>query len=299
MSVARQDDLVLLVSPDKKRYIILLSPGDVFHTHKGHLEHDHIIGHPLGREINSHLGHPFIALRPSIHDLVMNLRRNSAIVYPKEIGHILLKMSIGPGCHIVEAGTGSGALTTALAFAIRPNGRVYSYDSRANMTKLAAKNLDSLALSDYVELRQRDIRHGFDEKDANALFLDVREPWKYLEQAWEALECGGFFGSIVPTVNQVCSLVAALPCHGFAAVEVCEILIRPYKPVAGRLRPFDRMVAHTGYLIFARSLATVKPSLSQRAAAEQVPFIEPEDNDTSLACQSRPAIEVSQPPSEQ
>ena len=259
MSAAQEDDLVLLISPDRKQYLLRLARGQVFHTHKGRIEHDQIIGQPLGREIRSHLGHPFLALRPSVHDLLMNIKRNSAIVYPKEIGQILLKMSIGPGTHVIEAGTGSGALTAALAYAVRPTGRVYSYDSRGDMIRLAAKNLANLGLTDYVELKQRDIREGFAERDVNALFLDVREPWDYLGQVREALECGGFFGAIVPTVNQVSSLISALASHNFAATEVCEILIRPYKAVASRLRPFDRMVAHTGYLIFSRPLATIAP----------------------------------------
>jgi len=261
MSIAQDNDLILLVSPDKKRYVIRLGHGSVFHTHKGRVEHDALIGQPLGREIRSHLGHSFLVLRPSIHDLLMNLKRNSAIVYPKEIGHILLKMSIGAGCRVVEAGTGSGALTAALAYAVRPTGQVYSYDVREDMTRLAAKNLAALGLSDYVELCTRDIAAGFDQRDVDALFLDVREPWEYLDQAREALDGGGFFGAVVPTVNQVSSLVDGLDRHHFAATEVCEILIRPYKPVPGRLRPFDRMVAHTGYLVFARSLLRPQTSL--------------------------------------
>ena len=279
MSIAHENDLVLLVSPDKKRHIIRLYPGDVFHSHKGHIEHDQLIGQPLGREIKSHLGHPFLALRPSIHDLIMNVRRNSAIVYPKEIGHILLKMSISSGSYVIEAGTGSGALTTALAYAVRPDGRVYSYDSRADMIRLAAKNLNNLGLSSYVQLTQRDVKDGFDERGVNALFLDLREPWDYLDQAREALECGGFFGAIVPTVNQVCNLIRALPRHHFAAPEVCEILIRPYKPVPGRLRPFDRMVAHTGYLIFARPLATTERPASEGDATHQLLSPQARDDD--------------------
>ena len=263
MSVARENDLILLVSPDSKRYILRLSRGSIFHTHRGRVDHDSIIGGPLGQEVRSHLGHPFLALRPSMHDLLMNVKRNSAIVYPKEIGQILLKMNISAGCRVAEAGTGSGALTVALANAVRPTGRVYSYDVREGMTRLAAKNLAELGLEDYVELKQRDIAEGFDERDVDALFLDVREPWEYLEQSREAMEGGGFFGAIVPTVNQVCALVEGLDRHSFAAIEVCEILLRPYKPVSGRLRPFDRMVAHTGYLIFARPLV-LSENLSAR-----------------------------------
>jgi tRNA (adenine57-N1/adenine58-N1)-methyltransferase len=176
-------------------------------------------------------------------------------VYPKEIGYILLKLNVGPGSRIVECGTGSGALTIALAHAVRPDGRVFSYEQREDMIETASKNLANAGLVEWVELKQRDAGEGFDERNADALFLDVRTPWEYLSQAWEALIEGGFFGAIVPTANQVSALIEGLDEHGFHGVEVCEILLRYFKPVAERLRPTDRMVGHTGYLIFARRLA--------------------------------------------
>jgi tRNA (adenine57-N1/adenine58-N1)-methyltransferase len=265
VGIAQEDDWVVLVSPDHKRYTIRLSSEATFHTHKGHIQHSDIIGLPLGREITSHLGSPFLVLRPSLHDQIMNVRRASAIVYPKEIGLILLKMSIGPGCRVIEAGCGSGALTTALASMVRPTGRVHSYDSRDDMCKLTARNLAAMGLSEYVEIKCRDIALGFEQQNVNAVFLDVREPWDYLEQVREAIEPGGFFGALVPTVNQISRLLAALAEEGFADTEVCELLLRPYKPVSGRLRPFDRMIAHTGYLIFSRPL--VQPGA--QAATDQ------------------------------
>jgi tRNA (adenine57-N1/adenine58-N1)-methyltransferase len=118
-------------------------------------------------------------------------------------------------------------------------------------------------LLDWVELKQRDIAEGFDEREADAVFLDVRTPWLYLPQAWEALGEGGFFGAVVPTANQVSELLAGLEQQAFRDVEVCELLLRSYKPVADRLRPSDRMVAHTGYLIFARRLAQALPTSTE------------------------------------
>jgi tRNA (adenine57-N1/adenine58-N1)-methyltransferase len=155
---------------------------------------------------------------------------------------------------VIEAGSGSGALTLAMARAVAPHGRVYSYESRPEMQRNALRNLQRVGLSDYVEFKMRDIADGFDETGVDALFLDVRTPWDYLGQAYRALKGGGFFGSLVPTTNQVSDSVAGLEANHFGDIEVEELLLRAYKPVPERLRPADTMVGHTGYLIFARKI---------------------------------------------
>jgi tRNA (adenine57-N1/adenine58-N1)-methyltransferase len=254
VDVAAEGDLVLLLSGDEKRFIIRLEAGAEFHTHRGRLLHDDIIGQPLGRVVHSHLGEPFVALQPSTHDLIMNVSRATQIVYPKEIGYVLLKLGVGPGARVIEAGSGSGALALALAYHVRPTGRVYSYEVRPDMARLAAKNLERVGLNEFVEIKQRDIAEGFDERDVDACFLDVRTPWDYLDQVYEALKGGGFFGALVPTTNQVADLLAGLQARPFADIEACEIMLRQYKPVPARLRPMDRLTAHTGYLIFARKV---------------------------------------------
>jgi tRNA (adenine57-N1/adenine58-N1)-methyltransferase len=194
-------------------------------------------------------------LQPSTLDLIMQVKRTSQIIYPKEVGYLLLKMNIFPGQHVVEAGTGSGALTLALARAVQPGGRVHTYEEREEFQENARKNIERVGLAPFVDFKVRDIREGFDERDANALFLDVREPWLFLQQAHAALAGGGFFGALVPTTNQVSDVLAEMERLGrWIEVEVSEILHRFYKPNAERLRPADRMVAHTGYLIFARKV---------------------------------------------
>ena len=254
MTIAHENDLVLLIGPRSKRFIIRLQAGAAQHTHKGIIKHDILIGQPLGRQVKSHLGHSFLVLEPSTHDLIMNVRRNTQIIYPKEAGYALLKMNLFGGQRVVEAGSGSGALTLALARTVAPEGRVYSYESRPEMQRNAIRNLERVGLSDYVEFKTRDIAEGFDEIDVDALFLDVRTPWDYLTQARCALKGGGFFGSLVPTTNQVSHLIAGLEHYSFGHIEVEELLVRAYKPVAERLRPADTMVGHTGYLIFARKI---------------------------------------------
>ena len=258
MRVAQEGDLVLLMAQNRKRFIVRLERGGRLQSHKGIIGYDDLIDQPLGREIHSHLGHPFLVLAPSFHDLIKDLRRTTQIMFPKDIGYLLLKMDIGTGSRVVEAGTGSGGLTLALARAVSPAGRVFSYDVRESVVDLARKNLTRVGLGEWVDFRVRDIAQGFDEQDVDALFLDVRSPWDYLSPAWQALKSGGFFGAILPTANQVSQLIRSLPQIGFGMTEVEELLLRPYKAVPDRLRPADRMVAHTGYLVFARKLVNLE-----------------------------------------
>ncbi|NPA05817.1 MAG: tRNA (adenine-N1)-methyltransferase [Chloroflexi bacterium] len=252
---AQAGDWVQLTEAKSHRFFLIrLTPGQTLHTHRGVLKHDDIIGAVWGSQVTTHLGTPFYVLPPTLSDILRETRRRTQIIFPKDIGYILLKLNIGPGSHVIEAGTGSGALTTALAYAVGESGRVYSYERRADMQALARQNLAQWGLEDRVVFHLRDIADGFLERDVPALFLDVPTPEMYIAQARAALRPGGFFGALVPTTNQVSRLLQALEEHGFGFIEVAEILLRYYKPVAERLRPTDRMVAHTGYLIFARPL---------------------------------------------
>jgi tRNA (adenine57-N1/adenine58-N1)-methyltransferase catalytic subunit len=257
-TTTQEGDLVRLVSPTNKVYLVRLAPGGQLHTHRGIVNFDAIIGIPWGSQIFTHTGSLYYLLQPSLSDILRETKRNTQIMYPKDIGFILVTMGIGPGAQVLEAGTGSGAFTTALAWAVGPQGHVYSYDNRPEMQNLARKNLDRLGLLERVTLKERDVAEGFDEQGVDALFLDLQNPYEYLPQVRQALKSGGYFGSILPTTNQVSRLVYVFHANGFAFVDVCEIILRYYKPVAERLRPVDRMVAHTGYLIFARALLKVE-----------------------------------------
>jgi len=260
---AQAGDLAELVSLSKKIYFIRLNHGDKVQTHRGVIHHEDLIGKSWGSQVHSHIGSPYFMLQPSIHDLVKEIRRSTQIIYPKDLGLIMIKMNIGPGIHIIEAGTGSGGMTSALAWAVGPEGRITSYDNRQDMQNLARKNLDRLGLVDRVEFKHGDISDGFQEKNVDALFLDVPNPYDYIEQAREALMPGGHFGSILPTTNQVTSLLASLRRFDFTFTDVCEIMLRYYKPTPERLRPTDRMVAHTGYLVFSRPIIPSEFNLQQ------------------------------------
>lgn len=265
-------DLVQLVSPTNKKFFIRLTPGMQLHTHRGVVSHDELIGVPWGSEVHSHTGSSYILLKPTLHDLLIETKRNTQIMYPKDIGYILLKMGIGEGQIVLEAGTGSGALTSAFAWYVGKEGKVISYDLRSDIQNLAYKNLQKLGLENRVILKAKDIGLGFDETDADALFLDLPNPFDYVEQVLKALKPGGNFGAILPTTNQVQRLLSALNRHRFGFLEVCEILIRYYRPFADKLRPTDRMVAHTGFLVFAR------PTLSNTFTAKGTPTLNAEDD---------------------
>ena len=193
-------------------------------------------------------------LQPSLGDLLVDMKRSTQIMYPKDIGFILTTMSVGPGQTILEAGTGSGSMTIALAYAVGPEGHVVTYERREEFQNLARKNLERVGLESRVELKLGDIKDGFSEKNIDAVFLDVPNPWDFTKQARAALKPGGFFCNLVPTINQVETLLHSLRRERFAFIEVCELLMRYYKPEPTRLRPTDRMVAHTGYLTFARRI---------------------------------------------
>ncbi len=259
--VACAGDLAQLVGLRHKHFLITLTSGAELHTHRGIVRHDDLIGRPWGSRVTTHLGATFYLLQPSLADLLIDLPRNTQILYPKDIGFILVTMGIGPGKRVIEAGSGSGSMTIALAYAVGPQGKVYSYEVRPEMQALARKNLTRLGLAERVEFKLRDLAEGCDETDAEAFFLDVPNPWDYIPQVWAALQPGGFFGSLVPTTNQVVQLLEALRREGFAFIEVCEILLRYYKPEPQRLRPTDRMVAHTGYLVFGRKVVAVESAL--------------------------------------
>jgi len=256
LNTAQPGDLAMLVARDHKHFILRLEPGAELQTHRGVVRHDAMIGGPWGSMIESHLGSRFYLVQPALHDILLNIRRSSQIIFPKDLGYILLRLSVGPGKTVIEAGTGSGALTTALAWAVGPGGRGISYDRRADMQELAMRNLRRVGLEDRVVFKERDIEQGFDEVEADALFLDLPTPHLFLPQVRAALQGGGAFGAILPTTPQVAALLQAMEQHPFAFIEVCELLLRHYKPIPERLRPTDRMVAHTGYLVFGRPVTS-------------------------------------------
>jgi len=189
-------------------------------------------------------------------------------MYPKEIGYILLQMGITPGTRVIEAGTGSGSFTTALAIYVGEKGKVFSYEIKPETQKIAQKSIEKLGLSDRVEFKVKDISTGFDENEVDAVFLDVANSYDFMHIVKRSLKPGGYFGSILPTANQVIKLLITLRQNDFAFVDVCDISLKYYKSEPLRFRPTDRMIAHTGYLIFARSVSIDRSTMDQNLLKE-------------------------------
>ena len=253
-TIVQPGDIAQLIDSRGHQHIVQLKPNGNLQTHLGQINFDDLFGLYWGSHVKTHTGKNFLLLQPSLHDILLNTRRSGTIMYPKDMGYIVLKMNIVRGTRIIEAGSGSGAFTIALAVTVGPEGHVYSYDNREDTQSLARKNLEKLGLTDRVTFTCQDIGNGFNESSVDALFLDLPNPEDYIEMARNALKPGGFFGSLVPTTNQVSHLLEALNAYNFSFIEVCEMIQRHYKPVPARLRPDDRLTAHTGFLIFGRPM---------------------------------------------
>ncbi len=245
-------ELIQLVSPKGKRYLKQAGVDEVLHTHDGALDMGHVLHAGFGSTVYTHLGKAYRILKPTLYDLLKNIKRKTQIIYPKDIGYILLKLGIKPGSKVIEAGSGSGALTVALSWFVGQEGKVFSFERRQEFYNLCSQNLQKFGTAANVEQRLTDIEQGFDLQNIDAAFIDVRTPWDCLPSLVHSLLDGAPVGFLLPTLNQISDLLHALENSQFTDLEVLEIFLRRYKPVAERLRPEDRMIAHTGYLVFAR-----------------------------------------------
>ena len=247
-----EGDHILLYLSQRKTYLVKVEAGKSFHTHKGFIKFDDLIRKDYGSCILSSLGVEFTALKPLLRDFVMKSVRKTQITYPKDIALIVMFSGIGPGSRVVEAGTGTGALTTALAHYVKPDGKVYSYEIREEFLKTAEKNLKRAGLIDFVELKNKDVTAGIDENDVDAVILDLATPWLVVSHAYNALKPCRTIVSFSPTIDQIVKTVEALMENGFVDMETVECLMRGMQTERGKTRPQTLMTGHTGYITFAR-----------------------------------------------
>jgi tRNA (adenine57-N1/adenine58-N1)-methyltransferase len=256
-TISEGDDVLLYVK-ERKTYLIRVETGKSFHTHKGYVKLDDVIGHRYGSAVVSSLGFQFLILKPMLRDYIMKSARQTQITYPKDIALIVMFSGIGPGSRVVEAGTGTGALTMALAFYVKPRGKIFSYEMREAFLEVAEKNLRRAKLWNNVRLKNKDITKGIDESEVDAVILDLAAPWLVVPHAHDALKPSGTIVSFSPTMDQIVNTTEALSEHGYVDIETVECLMRGMQVERGRTRPQTLMTAHTGYITFARKATISK-----------------------------------------
>jgi tRNA (adenine57-N1/adenine58-N1)-methyltransferase catalytic subunit len=246
---------VLLLDAKGRRYLVRLQEGGTFHFHGGAVRHDDLLGKQEGVVVSSGTGASLAAYRPRLADFILKMPRGAQVVYPKDIGAILVFADVFPGARVLEAGTGSGSLTIALARAVGPSGRVVSYELRPDHHEQAVANVQTYfgAIPAQLDLREGDVLDAAAEPGRSShLVLDLPQPWDCIELACRVLEPGGVFCAYLPTTVQVQQLGLGLEEAGFRDLETFETLMRTWHVAERSVRPDHRMVAHTGFVTIGR-----------------------------------------------
>jgi len=251
------DEPVVLLDRKDREYLSRLDQRRPIAIRGGKISVDDIIGRDEGSVVKSSYNEPFLVFRPSLPQLIPNLPRTAQVIYPKDLGPILIWADLFPGARVVEAGVGAGALSMALLRAIGDDGRLFSYELREDFADLAQKNVARyFGPAPNWRVTLGDVAAALDEKNIDRVMLDLPEPWHVIEPAFQALRPGGILLCYLPTVIQVKSLVDALrDDKRFACIETSETLMRFWHIKGMSARPHHRMVAHTGFLTTARRLA--------------------------------------------
>lgn len=248
-------DKALLIDAKARRYLLTLREGGEFHTHAGITPHDTIIGRPEGSTVRSNSGARYLALRPTLADFVLSMPRGAQVIYPKDLGPLLILADIFPGARVLEAGVGSGALSMAL---LRAGAEVVGYELREDFAAKAQANVAAFLGDGFLgdgcpyRVELRDVYEGIDETGLDRVMLDLPEPWRVVKHAAAALRPGGIFVSYLPTIGQVAQVREALDAGPFVLGETIEVLQRSWHVEGQSVRPDHRMVAHTGFLSAAR-----------------------------------------------
>jgi tRNA (adenine57-N1/adenine58-N1)-methyltransferase len=248
-------DKVLLIDAKDRRYMITLTDGGEFHSHTGVITHSAIIGADEGSTFRSSRGSGFTAFRPTLSDFVLKMPRGAQVIYPKDLGPLLLLADIHPGVRVLESGVGSGALSMAM---LRAGADIVGYELREEFADRANANVRSFLGDEYSARYRVELRNcydGIEETDLDRVVLDVPEPWQVVKHAERALRPGGLFVAYTPTILQAATLRETLEGSRFTMAETIEVLHRSWHIEGQSVRPDHRMVAHTGFLTGSRLLA--------------------------------------------
>jgi tRNA (adenine57-N1/adenine58-N1)-methyltransferase catalytic subunit len=256
----KPNDPVIFIDRKGRRYLKVLKPGHKLLI-RGELMADSLVGIEEGSRVKFSGGETFLVLRPTYADLVPHLPRTAQVIYPKDTGPLIVWGDVYPGATVIEGGVGAGALTIALLRAIGPQGRLVSYEIRNDFADLAQRNVATFfGAAPNWTLKRRDLYEGFDETAADRMFLDLPEPGRALQVAARALRPGGVLVGYVPTALQLKDTVDALQAHAeFGQIESFETLLRYWQVKGLSVRPMNRMVAHSAFIIIARRLAAAPP----------------------------------------
>lgn len=258
MTAFTEGDLCLLVDNKGRHYLLTLSADGNFHYHHGAVAHSDLIGRPDGSTVASSAGGSLVAFKPKYSDYVLRMPRGAQVVYPKDTAQMLMWADVFPGATVLEAGTGSGALSIALLRAVGEGGRVVSVEQREDHARHARKRIDAFFGQPpaHLEMRTGDVVDHVADVGPDRIILDVPEPWRVVEAAVGGLVDGGILASYLPTVPQVQQLVETLErTRRFADFMTFETLIREWSVSGRSVRPDHRMVGHTGFITVARKLA--------------------------------------------
>ena len=245
-------DLIVISDGKGRKWLVKLKENGVLHTHYGIIKHCDIVGRCFGEEVKTHLGKALWILNPTLEDLILKIERRTQIVYPKDIGLMIVLSGISSGSHVLEVGTGSGALTTALAFTVRPNGYVDTYEKRREFYELAINNLKKYGLDKFVNFHHQDFLDAkIEDNFYDAAFIDIDSPWLIIEKVWRGLKGGAPAFFVIPTYSQL-EKIASFIKRYFIDVRgletnVRDVLIRP-----GKIRPPFQMIGYTAVIVWGR-----------------------------------------------